>query len=243
MEATAMLRAFPRPCLLVGLGLLAFSGTHAADPITIDQPAHSIANVRDARYCEIIPVVRDGSRLIATVYNTLGLNDCPAEVWDAITEADMRKHFGAVTVLLNGPRHFLMDAISGDGATAAGKTIQAGGLAMTERASLDLGIFDLVRGAYQEKKVERQTQYLFKAGGSVFVLDAPDGSRYIMQAYAQIVDKELTYAALPKLGARLKLPSGWHFSTLTPDEDLILGSRGQATIVQDELQNTYQKMD
>ena len=238
-----MLRALVRPCLLAGLGLLAFSGARAAGPVVMDQATHTIANVRDARYCEIIPVVRDGFRLIATVYNTLGLNDCPAATWDMITEADMRKHFGAVTVLLNGPRHFLMDAISGDGATAAGKTIEAGGLAMTERASLDLGIFDLLRGAYQEKKVDRQTRYLFQAGNPVFVLDAPDGSRYVMQAYAQIVDKELTYASLPTLGARLKLPSGWRFSMLTPNEDLILGSLGQATIVQDDLQNTYQKMD
>jgi hypothetical protein len=237
-----MLRVL-RPCLLVGLELLAVSGAQAVGPIVVDQATHSIANVRDARYCEIIPVVRDGFRLIATVYNTLGLNDCPTEIWDAITEADMRKHFGVVTVLLNGPRHFLMDTISGDGATAAGKTIEAGGLAITERASLDLGIFDLAREAYRERKVDRQTQYLFKAGSPVFVLDAPDGSRYVMQAYAQIVDKGLTYAALPTLGARLKLPSGWRFLTLTPDEDLVLGARGQATIVQDDLQNTYQKID
>ncbi|WP_052763937.1 hypothetical protein [Microvirga massiliensis] len=238
-----MIRVFRRPCLLAWFGLLAFFGARAAGPIVTDDATHSIANARDARYCEIIPVVRDGFRLIATVYNTLGLNDCPAEIWNAITEADMRRHFGAVTVLLNGPRHFLMDTISGDGATAAGKTIEAGGLAMAERASLDLGIFDLPRTAYRERKVDRETRYLFKAGGPVFALDAPDGSRYVMQAYAQIVDKELTYAALPTLGARLKLPSGWHYSMLMISEDLILGSRGQATIVQDELQNTYQKVD
>jgi hypothetical protein len=100
-------------------------------------------------------VVRDGFRLIATVYSTLGLNDSPAATWDAIPEAGMRKHFGAVTVLLNVPRHFLMDTISGDGATAAGKTIEAGGLAMTERTSLDLGIFDLPRSAYRERRVDR----------------------------------------------------------------------------------------
>ena len=238
-----MRRVFPRPYLLVSIGLFAFSGAHAGGPIVVDQAAHSIANVRDARYCEIIPVVRDGFRLVATVYNTLGLNDCPAEIWNAITEEDMRQHFGAITVVLNGPRHFLMDTISGDGASAAGKTIQAGGLGMTERASLDLGIFDLPRASYRERKVDRQTRYLFKAGNPVFVLDAPDGSRYVMQAYAQMVDKDLTYTDLPKLGSRLKLPSGWHFSTVMPREDLILGSRGKATIVQDDLQNTYQKLD
>jgi len=45
--------------------------------------------VRDARYCEIIPVVRDGFHFVATVYNTLALNDCPATVWNAITEEEM----------------------------------------------------------------------------------------------------------------------------------------------------------
>src|ERR687890_1497647 len=140
-----MLKVFTRPCLLVGLGLLATSGAHAAEPIVMNRAAHSIANVRDARYCEIIPVVRDGFRLVATVYNTLGLNDCPAEIWDAITEEDMTQHFGAITVVLNGPRHFLMDTISGDGASAAGKTIQAGAPRVTEGGSFDLCAFRLPR--------------------------------------------------------------------------------------------------
>jgi hypothetical protein len=40
------------------------------------------------------------------------------------------------------------------------------------------------------------------------MLEAPDGSRYAMQAYSQIVDKSLDYAGLSALGNRLKLPSG-----------------------------------
>ena len=32
------------------------------------------------------------------------------------------------------------------------------------------------------------------------MLAAPDGSRYAMQAYAQIVDRTLSYDDLPKLG-------------------------------------------
>jgi hypothetical protein len=77
----------------------------------------------------------------------------------------------------------------------------------------------------------------------VFQLEAPDGSRYAMQAYSQIVDKSLDYADLPALGSRLKLPSGWRYTTLTPETDLVLGAKGQATVVQDELENTYQKLD
>jgi hypothetical protein len=46
-------------------------------------------------------------------------NDCPADVWAAITEDSMKKPFGAITVLLNGPRYFLMDSITAKGATKA----------------------------------------------------------------------------------------------------------------------------
>ena len=94
-----------------------------------------IDGVRDARYCELIPVVRRHS-LVATVYNTLGLNDCPPEIWDKITEAAMKKRFGALKVMLNGPRHFVMDAIAAAGDTAAGKTVDAEGLALTARATI-----------------------------------------------------------------------------------------------------------
>jgi hypothetical protein len=30
---------------------------------------------------------------------------------------------------------------------------------------------------------------------------------------------------------------------MTPDADLVLGAKGKATIVQDDLDNTYQKLD
>jgi len=30
---------------------------------------------------------------------------------------------------------------------------------------------------------------------------------------------------------------------MVPETDLVLGAQGQATIVQDELENTYQKLD
>jgi hypothetical protein len=203
----------------------------------------SRASVRNARYCEIIPVVRDGIHLVATVYNTLGLNDCPAAVWDGITEDPLKQRFGAIKVMLNGPRYFLMDTITGDGATAAGETIDVGGLAMTKRATINLSLTELGEGPYRERKINRETRYVFEAGKPVFVLVAPNGSRYAMQAYAQIVDKTLTYDDLPKLGTRLKLPHGWQYTVLTPDKDLVAGAQGKATVVQDELDDTYQKLN
>jgi hypothetical protein len=48
---------------------------------------------------------------------------------------------------------------------------------------------------------------------------------------------------LPSLGARLKPPTGWRYTISVPDKDLIAGAQGKATVIQDELENTYQKLD
>jgi hypothetical protein len=202
---------FIRTCLLVGFMLI--SAGAQAEPII---KGNVVENVRDARYCEIIPIVRDGFHLTATVYSTLGLNDCPPAVWNAITEEAMKARFDALTVLLNGPRYFIMDSIAASGATKEGKTIEAGGLKLTERATIDVGLLDLLHRPFREQTINRDTVYTFKAGRPVFMLEAADGSRYAMQAYAQIVDKTLTYDDLPGLGAKLKLPSGWRYSSTVP---------------------------
>ncbi len=238
-----MVMAFIRAGALAGLILVASGASAEAETSGLIIKGNVIEGVRNARYCEIIPIVRDRFHLVATVYNTLGLNDCPADVWAAITEDSMKKPFGAITVLLNGPRYFLMDSITAKGATKAGKKIEAGGLSLTERASIDLGLFDMLHRSYRETTIDRDTLYLFKAGSPVFMLEAPDGSRYVMQAYAQIVDKTLSYNDPPALSARLKLPSGWRYTTTVPEKDLIAGAEGKATVVQDDLENTYQKLD
>jgi hypothetical protein len=199
---------------------------------TIDKGKHMIEDVRDARYCEIIPVVRRGIYFIGTVCNTLGLNDCPPEVWEKITETAMKKRFGAMMAVLNGPRHFVMDAIGAAGDTASGATVEAGGLKLTARATIKLRLINMRTKPYRERTVDRETRYVFR-----------DGARYAMQSYAEMKDKSLSYADLPALGSRLKLPAGWRYETMTPDADLVLGAKGKAIIVQDDLDDTYQKLD
>lgn len=218
------------------------AATGAAATQTPPAPPHPPAVLRDARYCELLPVTVTLSGLKAEVFNTIGYDDCPQEAWSRLSESALRKQFGAVTVILNGPRHFIMDKIIPKGATAAGQVITIGGITLESRAEVSLSLFELLEKPYGEHVVDRQTVYRFDAGKPTFQLTAPDGSIYVMQSYAQIVDPTLTYAALPGLGAKLKLPAGWSYKVVTPESDLLLDAQGKAVVIQDDLKNTYQKM-
>jgi len=93
---------------------------------------------------------------------------------------------------------------------------------------------------YQELKSHRKSTFTFKKGKPVFILDDPQGTPWVMQAFGKIVDPSLTYDDLKDLGGRLKPPEGWKYRVAVIDQDLIISTpRGYNWIVQDELQNTY----
>ena len=210
----------------------------------VDPPAAPVVPevLRDYRYCEIIPVTVSLSGFSAQVFNTLGYGDCPQDQWARVTESEMRKRFGAVTVLLNGPRHFIMDKIIPKGETARGEIITVNGLTLESRATIDLSVADMRAKPYHQHVVTRETTYRFDAGKPTFRLTDPDGAVYVMQSYATFVDPTLTYEALPALGAKLKLPKGWSYGVVTPDAPLLVKAEGKATVIQDDFKNTYQKM-
>ena len=85
-----------------------------------------------------------------------------------------------------------MDTIAAGGDTAAGEKIEAGGLELTERASIDLDLFGLRSEPYRERTIERDTRYVFDAGKPVFLLVSPEGARYAMQAYAAYTHQGLS---------------------------------------------------
>jgi len=81
----------------------------------------------------------------------------------------------------------------------------------------------------------------FEKGKPVSILDDPQGTPWVMQAFSHIVDSNLTYDELEKLGDTLKPAPGWKcrvWPTLTVNSQ----SRqfdGVARIVQDEIEDTY----
>lgn len=93
--------------------------------------------LRNVRYCEVIPVTRKGLTLTSWVYNTLGLNDCPQSEWDALTEDEVNEAYGSVSAKLNGPRYWVIDGLAASGSTTSGQTFAFGGIEMALRATLD----------------------------------------------------------------------------------------------------------
>ena len=215
---------------LRSLAIAAFAagGIASAAALTIDPAQHAIDGVRDARYCEIIPVVRRGIHLVATVYNTLGLNDCPPAIWDKITEAAMKKRFGAHQGRAQRPAPFRHGCDRGRGRHCRGQERRG------RRSGADRAGDHQPRSAraalakpYRERTIDRETRYVFGPASRCSCLVRPDGVRYAMQSYAQMIDKCCPMTTCPALGSRLKLPAGWRYEVMMPDADLVLGAQGQ----------------
>jgi hypothetical protein len=97
-----------------------------------------------------------------------------------------------------------------------------------------------VTSPYEERYVNRGAQFFFNAGSVVYELVNPDGIAYVMQAYCIGVDPTLNQENLSELGSRLQLPEGWTFRSRILDEELIVDTTEHlATVIQDELENTY----
>jgi len=89
------------------------------------------------------------------------------------------------------------------------------------------------------------SKWVFKKGNTVFLLRAPEGKVYAMQAFTNAADPSLTYEQLPQLGSKMqKLPAGWKYEMKTLDKDLEFDVRkatpsGLKHLTLDEFGNVY----
>jgi len=199
---------------------------------------HETGGLHNARYCEILEVRGALPNVVVTVWNTIGLNRCPARQWNALDANELADELGDTAVILNGPRHFLMDAASG----RLGATRSFHGLRTRKAATIDIHTAaELVQAPYTERTINRHNTWRWKRGRLVYELVAPGGTRYLMQSYAQIRDPHLRIGQLPSLRDRLSLPEGWRYRTRRLQRDFVLRASGTATVIQDDFQNTYQR--
>lgn len=207
--------------------------------MTDQRSARQFPGMRGVRYGEVLAVFQRDGGLQAEVYGTQMLHDCPQAWWDALQPAAIAEDLGALMVKLNGPRYWVIDAIGTKVAVVAPVLRDFGGLTMRRIAVVDLGT-DPAATPYTERRVDRGALFVFDAGKPVYELVDPSGTAYVMQAYCVGVDPTLTEADLAGLGGRLALPAGWSYRTRVLAEDLVVDTTGHvATVVQDELENTY----
>jgi hypothetical protein len=216
-------------------GLAAFAPAAGASEKVV-----SATGMYGDRYCEYLFIKGTPPDLTATVWNTYRLNTCPDKQWKASDRAALVKEEGALAVLLNGPRYWLIDSATLSGAGAVKSFF---GLRMRMLTTVKVPTVNGVpaQTPYSEVTVNRKNTFTWNAGRVVYELFAPNGRVYAMQAYSQIVDPGEKRSQLAGLGAKLKLPEGWRYRPRRLKQDLVLTTGGKATVIQDELQNTYQR--
>lgn len=203
------------------------------------KPQRLISDMRGVRYGEVLAVFGDGDDFRAEVYGTQLLNDCPQDLWDALDADAIAADMGALAVKLNGPRYWMLDGLGTKVAVLEPVLRDFGGLTTRRIAEVHLGD-DPTTQPYVERHVNRGAIFFFDEGEPVHELVRPDGVAYVLQAYCVGVDASLTQEALPGLGDRLDLPEGWTYRTRVLDEELIVDTTETiATVIQDELENTY----
>jgi hypothetical protein len=199
----------------------------------------SSTGMRDTRYCEIFTVFLSPSP-VARVNNTYGLNRCRQGWWDSLDAGELAAESGADLVLLNGPRYWTLDKVK---VSDPGPIIELAGKRLREVATIDLAEVGLAPPPpFTPVRITRGTKFVFFAGRRVFQLTDPNGRRYVMQSYSQLVDPDLDFRDLRRIGTRISLPEGWSYRVRKLKNRLVLRANGRATIVQDGLKNTYQRI-
>jgi hypothetical protein len=196
---------------------------------------------RGARYCEILLGHVEGTNVRIDVYNTYGLDDCPDAAWSSLDPAKIQEEQKADRVILNGPRRWVIDRFV-NSAFLDPTTVVIGGLEMRKAGELVLPIADAMGAPYAARTIARNTTYVFDAGKKVYELVDPMGSVFVMQSFSLQQKADLAEADLPGLAAQHTLPSGWTYRARDLGEPLqVTAVDGMATVVQDDLANTYQR--
>ena len=242
-----------KACVRQNMGNLSPSGHDAirqdiSAPIPQDGAASTVmrfTGLNNSGYCEIFLIGGDPFDLEGAVYNTTALNNpavpadsCPANMWSKVDAKTLKDEYHVLGVFKNGPRHWMYDWIE----LPVGAQRSFDGLQARWMAQVKLPPNILERGStfYKPTTVERKSHQGYAKGQTVFILDDPKGTPWVMQAYSLIVDPNLKYDDLKTLGTKLKLPPGWKYRFKQLDQDLeVHAINGKAWIVQDDLEGTY----
>jgi hypothetical protein len=197
-----------------------------------------IGGLYNQRYCEIFTVFPSTEAgFPVTIYNTIGLNECPAEIWDTLDFPAIASSEGAFVAVPNGPRRWVVDAVVG---SKPGPAKDLGGLMMREVASTVTT--SLSPAPFTVTTIKRDNSWVFRKGRTIREMIAPNGRRFVMQAYTNTVDPALNLKTLNSVGSNplAAMPDGWKFRTRKLRRKLTVTANGEARIVRDGLRCVYQ---
>ena len=159
----------------------------------------SISGLRNLRYCEVLYGKRHLGTLTIKVFNTQGLNACPEALWKALDVKVIEKKNDASFVRLNGPRYWTMDEIKAAGKTANDVIENFGGIEMSLRATLDVGIKRQLAGTqfFVPNVVNRDTAFIYRSGTLIYQLTSPQGQTYICLLYTSPSPRDRTRSRMP----------------------------------------------
>jgi hypothetical protein len=221
--------AFVLAALFIGNIAVARAEDKAVQAITVN-------GTRNMRFGEILIVTPKG----VEIYNTTGLNDCPAKLWDAVDVEKIKKDYGAFRVEKNGPHYWMMDSQT----VSFGEKASFGGLDARWVGRLNLEAAQKAGKGSEPYKVfypKKTQKMVYSKGKPVYEIVDADGHVYVLQAHEEL----FTLETLPKLGEKLKkLPSGWQFRTRNLTEDLVLDLKPAQTIhaIGDEFHQYYTRI-
>lgn len=247
---------------LVALALCASTANHAwaqqgkLRPGAIKGQSLAFTKARNYAFCEIyvgFGNVAPNTQL--QCYNSTGTKGpgsmCPADIFAAFDPKKAAADLGASIVILNPVKQaarkwWVVDELYLD---RAGETFNFSGIKATWVAEMSVGDLEAAGKAsqkpYQPLTNTQFSKWVFKKGNQVFLLRAPEGKTYVMQAYTTSEDPKLTYEQLPRLGDRLsKLPPGWKYEVKKLKRDLVFDVRkatpsGLKHLTLDEFANVY----
>jgi len=209
--------------------------------MSAEKPQKITGNMRNVRYGEVLGVFVRGSDLYAEVWGTQMLHDCPLEWWNSLDSEALKTDLGALGIKMNGPRNWVLDGFGNKTAHIEPVIRDFNGLPMRRIATVEFEPgAKPVTAPYEIRRVNRGAVFFWDKGSEVYELVRPDGEAYVMQALCTAVDPTIALENLSDLGSKLALPEGWSYRTRILDEDLVVDTSDHlATVVQDELENTY----
>ena len=170
-----------------------------------------------------------------TIYNSTGVSEAPAALWDSLDPAKLKEQLGLKSVVKLGPRWWVADSIE---LKLSDTVYKIGDLRFRWMANVPPHLAghgdELAAQSYRVFEMTKRGTWTYSKGKPVYELVSPQGDTYIMQSSSRPVD-----ASLAKLGDRLKLSPGWTFHTRTLGQDFSLVCDGKVKVLFDDQRNTY----